>query len=124
MSFRTFVISTTILPLALGTQACAQSTEEANTSKEVVVSVVSVTPETPIMTLEEIRVEQEIIEAKMAEIKAKGELERADKIALLNLNDRRFVLMELHQQYLDATIKQQKETLKNEFTSVREQIKN
>jgi len=112
------------MTLILTTPACGQSVEgiEKPNIKSATVEVVA--PQSVPMTLEEIRAEKQSIEAQIAEIRAKGKLERADKIALLKLNDKRFALMHNHQEILDKKIRDQKEVLAQQFSEIREQIKN
>jgi len=73
-------------------------------------------------TIEEIRAEQEIIEGQIERIKAKGELERADKIGLLKLKRRKNLLLDAKLKIQEEIIQEQKQKLAKEFKSVRGQI--
>jgi len=116
------IISLCLLPLTLTTQACGQSIEVNEEPNTTPVTVKAIVPKSVPMTLEEIRAEQEKIEAQIAEIKAKGELERADKIALLKLARKLHASEKVETQMLGDIIKNQKERLANEFASIRGSI--
>ena len=86
--FRQFHISVILSVLGLTFGACNNQAQASGDPKENAAAVSEASPkDVESYTLEEIRAEQEIIEAQIKQIKAKGELERADKISLLKLQN-------------------------------------
>jgi len=110
--------------LGFSAQACGQSIEAIEEPNTKSATVEAVAPQTSVtMTLEDIRAEQVKLEAQIAKIKAKGELERADKIALLKLTRKLLIAKKSETRFQEEIIKNQKEQLAREFALVREQIK-
>lgn len=116
------IISLCLLPLTLTTQACGQSVEAIEKSNTAPVTVKAVVPKSAPMTVEEIRAEQVKLEAQIAEIRAKRDLERADKIALLKLTNVLIALNKVEIDYQNAIIQKQKGQMAREFAEIREQI--
>jgi len=108
--------------LSLSGQACGQSIEANEEQSTKVATVEAVAPQSAPMTLEEIRAEQKVLEAEIEKIKAKGELERADKIDLLILKRRYNAVLTIKVELQEEVIQQQKQKLAEEFASARKQI--
>jgi len=110
------------MALTLTAPACGQNVEAIEESYTAPVTVEAVVPKSIPMTLEEIRAEQEKLEAQIAEIRAKGELERADKIALLKMKRRYNALLDAELEIQDSMILEQKKLMAKEFAEIRSQI--
>lgn len=111
----------TVLSLtALSLVACTSKAQANDDPKESKVAVSEASPQAvETYTIEEIRAEQEIIEGQIERIKAKGELERAEKIVLLRLIRRKNILLDAKLEIQEEIIKSQKQRLVEEFASVR-----
>ena len=110
--------------LSLSGQACAQNMEPSQESNTNSATVEALAHEPVRMTLEEIRAKQAKLEAQIAEIRGKVELERADKIALLKLTNILIVLKKSENAYQQKVIQEQKRRLAHEFAKIRKETKN
>lgn len=121
MSVRPLYITVlSITGLFLG--ACTSKAQANDDPKESVVAVSETSPQAvETYTIEEIRAEQKVIEGQIERIKAKGELEKADKIILIKLERRYNSLLSVELNFQEHVIDEQRESIANEFALIRKQ---
>ena len=108
--------------IALG--ACTNQAQASDDPQKKIVVVAEALPQVvEPMTLEEIRAKQEILEVQITEIRAKAELERADKIALIKLTRTLLVYEKKESQIISDILHAQKAELKKEFAEIRNRPK-